>query len=74
MLANAVVVILLKYISASKEFIYTLNLYNVICKLYLIKAGRRNKVIEVIVKREIRRGMPDAGLLPVCDPLLHWPA
>ena len=36
----AMVVIILQYINVSNQHMFTLNLYNVICQLYLNKAGK----------------------------------
>ena len=40
-LAKAMVVIILQYISVSNQHVYTLNLHKVICQLYFNKAGKK---------------------------------
>ena len=45
MLINLIVVIISQYICVTNLTVYSLNLYNVICQLYLNKAGK-NKCIE----------------------------
>lgn len=43
-LGNALVVIVLQYLSVWNEHMYTLNLNNAICQLDLNKAGRKKDV------------------------------
>lgn len=40
-LANSTVVIILRHLSVSSQHIYSLNLHNVICQLYLSKSGEK---------------------------------
>ena len=52
-IANAMVVIILQYVSVSINTLYTLNLHNVMYQLYLNKAGGKN-VNHTFLKNYVR--------------------
>ena len=45
LLANSMVVIILRYV-CQIIIVYTLNLHNVLCRLYLKKPGKKNTLVE----------------------------
>lgn len=48
---NLIVIIIVQYIHVSNHHVYTLNLHNVLCQLYLSKAGKNLKIFKY--KRKI---------------------